>query len=126
MSAPVRLIIEGERTVRLPCGQVTQYRTPLLAARGVLIAQGVAPETRFEAWWRGAAHPALTGSVGGAAKLDVEESDRDGLRLRPWRPHPGADMPRGAGGKRKKGGCPDAPAILGAETPEDAPMEAFA
>lgn len=80
--------------VRLPSGELVIHRTPVLEACRVLIAQGVSPRARFEAWWQGKPYPALLGSVGGAAKLDVVERDRGGLRFEAWRPHPGADMPR--------------------------------
>jgi hypothetical protein len=79
--------------VRLPSGELVIHRTPVLEACRVLIAQGVSPRARFEAWWQGKPYPAQA-RAGRAAKLDVVERDRGGLRFEAWRPHPGADMPR--------------------------------
>jgi hypothetical protein len=88
------LIIETRDRVRLPGGELVVRRTPVLEACRRLIAAGTDPKSRFEAWWEGARHAALLGSVGGAAKLDVFEPDAGAPRFRPWRPHPHSNMPR--------------------------------
>lgn len=102
--------------VRLPSGELVIHRTPVLEACRVLIAQGVSPAARFEAWWQGKPFPALLGSVGGAAKLDVREEDRGGLRFRKYDPRPSRSMPRAVGGEAQNGGCSKVPATTLAET----------
>jgi len=115
--------------VRLPSGDLVIHRTPVLEACRVLIAQGVSPTARFEAWWKDAPHPALLGTVGGAAKLTVIESDRRGPRFAPYRAEPpslsltghahtrqtkapatplGASLPRDPGEPCALAACPDA------------------
>lgn len=103
MTAPVRLAlvmveVGGRRrrapAVRLPNGELVIHRTPVLEACRVLIAQGMSPTARFEAWWEGKPYPALLGTVGGAAKLDVLDAPSESPRFVRWRLHPGEDMPR--------------------------------
>lgn len=106
----ILLTILDPKTVRLPDGSVVRDRTPILEACRRLIAAGADPKTRFEAWWHGAAHAALLGTVGGAANLDVREEDRGGLRFRQYDPRPSRNMPRAVGGEAQNGGSKGMPA----------------
>lgn len=65
---------------------VQASRQPLLDAARALAAPGVPPETIVTASHRGAAIVAIRTSIGEAAKWRIEESDRGGLKRRPWRP----------------------------------------
>lgn len=104
------LTILDAKTVRLPDGTTVRDRTPVLEACRRLIAAGTDPKTRFEAWWHGAEHAALLGTVGGAAKLDVREEDRGGLRFRQYDPRPSRNMPRAVGGEAQNGWSKGMPA----------------
>jgi hypothetical protein len=68
--------------------RLCRSRQPFLDGARALLAAGVAPETVLEARHRGSAIVALRSTVGEAARWTIEESDRDGLRRRLWRPRP--------------------------------------
>ena len=95
----ILLTILDPKTVRLPDGTTVRDRTPVLEACRRLIAAGTDPKTRFEAWWHGAEHAALLGTVGSAAKLDVVERDNGSPRFERYRPRPAHTMPH-AGPRR--------------------------
>jgi hypothetical protein len=59
-------------------------RPPLLAAARVLLAGGVAPDTRIAMRHAGSEHDALRSTVGKAAKLTVKET-ANGPKFRRWR-----------------------------------------
>jgi hypothetical protein len=63
---------------------VASSRTPFFDAARVLLAEGVEPAIQIVMRHVGSATDALTGTVGGAAKLTVEGGDR--LHFRRWRP----------------------------------------
>jgi hypothetical protein len=64
---------------------VASSRTPFCDAARALLAEGVDPSTRIMMRRAGSATDPLTATVGGAAKLIVE--DGDGVpRFRPWKP----------------------------------------
>src|SRR5688500_1115736 len=70
-----------------PAGRVTvaASRQPLRDAARALAGAGMPPETVVTARHRGSAIVAMRSNVGEAAKWRVEESDRGGLKRRPWR-----------------------------------------
>lgn len=66
---------------------VKSSRQPCYDGARALLARGVDPET-FIQWHNEHGTPDMRGKVGELAKWTVEESDRDGLRRRRWRPNP--------------------------------------
>ena len=68
---------------------VKRSTQPMLDAARVLLAEGSDPATRLVMRHAGSSTDALTGTVGAAAKLTIEEGDRLPY-LRRWRPSPHA------------------------------------
>jgi hypothetical protein len=84
---PVSLGARGERYRATYAGAVLveSSRNPEFDACRALLAQGITG--RLETWWRGgSSFPAMILDIEGAARLTVGETDKDGLRLVPWRP----------------------------------------
>jgi hypothetical protein len=69
--------------------ELCRSRQPLLDAARVFLARGVPPETGLTALHQGSDIVAQRSTIGEAAEWTIEESDRGGLRRRPWKPHPG-------------------------------------
>jgi hypothetical protein len=65
-------------------------RQPFFDAARALRAGGVPDTTVIEARHAGSATIAMRSTVGEAAKWAIEETDRGGLRRRPWKPPPAA------------------------------------
>jgi hypothetical protein len=96
--------------VRLPSGELVIHRTPVLEACRRLIAAGTDPKTRFEAWWEGKPYPALLGTVGGAAKLDVLDAPSESPRFVRYDPGRVANIRRAGERKPENRGSGDVPA----------------
>jgi hypothetical protein len=65
---------------------VRASRQPLLDAARALARVGMPPEAIVTARHRGSGIVAMRATIGEAAKWRLEESDRGGLKRRPWRP----------------------------------------
>jgi hypothetical protein len=61
-------------------------RTPFLSAARVLMKEGVDPDTPITLGHDGSATVSLRSTIGQAARLTVEESDRSGPRFVPYHP----------------------------------------
>ena len=82
-------LTEQTASCTLPSGETitVSHRVPLYTLARELDARGYG-DYRLQSYTP-AGTPSLRGLVSVMAGLTVEESDRDGLRLRPFREHPG-------------------------------------
>jgi hypothetical protein len=68
-------------------------RQPLLDCARVLLKEGADPQSTIAMRHNGSDHVALSGKIGAVAKLTIEESDDDPMRIRVWKPFEGASVP---------------------------------
>lgn len=74
--------LPGGETVTLPDGRTARGE---FAAARQLLADGTDPATRIQTRWPNSPHPSLSGTVGGWAKLSVDETR---MGFVPYRPFP--------------------------------------
>jgi len=76
----------GRYHARVQDRHLCTSRTPFFAAARVLMAEGIDPETPITLGHEGSAIVSLRSTIGQAARLTVEESERSGPRFVPYRP----------------------------------------
>ena len=70
---------------------IVTSRQPLLEGARVLLRRGYDPDTRLTIRHAGSDHDSFVPApIGELAKSTIEETDKRGLRRRPWRPLPDA------------------------------------
>jgi hypothetical protein len=85
---------------------ICSSRQPLLDSARLLLAEGVAPDTRIEMRHAGADHIALQAKLGEAAKLRVVEGNRETVRFTRWSAFKSFALPTRSGKGRLKTSAP--------------------
>ena len=91
--------------------RIESSRDPEFDACRALLAQGITG--KLETWWKDGSLPAMILDIAGAARLTVSETEKEGLRLVPWRPFVAVDARNGVSSRADSSGiAADAPAAL--------------